>query len=70
MPQEVPIDETAVLKILKIIRHAQDFRSTEELYSKVAESVIEIYKAYYHVSIFLHVNAARAIIEPNRIVSR
>ena len=47
-------DETAVLKILKIIRLAQDFRSTDELFVKICDGIVDIYKAYYHVSIFLH----------------
>lgn len=46
-------DETAMLRILKIIRHAQDFANTAELYDRIVNAICEVYKRYYHVSIFL-----------------
>lgn len=55
-------DETGVLRILKIIRQAQDFRSTEDLFRRIVEGVVEIYKAYHHVSIFLRSEDRRLVL--------
>ena len=46
-------DETAILEILKLTRLAQDFRTTDELCQNITRGIVEIYKAYYHVSIFM-----------------
>jgi putative methionine-R-sulfoxide reductase with GAF domain len=46
-------EEASILRILKIIRQAQDFRTTEELHAKIVNAVHDIYRAYYHVSIFM-----------------